>query len=416
MTGVAMTHSAVVAGIGMTRFGKHLDRGLKSLASEAIEEALRDAGLAAKDLQAAYMANAAAPVITGQVCVPGQVVLRGMGIGRIPVVNVENACASASTAFQQACAMVTLGAYDVVLACGYEKLYHPDKQRTFSAFTGAVDVEDLAAFMDSVRSRMAVVSPEAGVEGAGRERSVFMDIYAASALEHMHKYGTTREQFAAVSVKNSVHGSLNPRAQFSGVLTLPEVLAAREITWPLTLPMCSPVGDGAAAAVVVSERMARRMGLPAPVHVRSTVLHSGWDYTDQDSETVTELAAREAYEAAGVGPQDLSCVELHDASAPAEIFVTEELGLCAPGEGGRFVEEGHTGLGGRVPVNTSGGLLRKGHPIGATGIAQIVELTTQLRGTAGARQVPGARLGLAENGGGYIGHDTAAMAVTILGR
>jgi acetyl-CoA acetyltransferase len=411
-----MKHLAVVAGAGMTKFGKHLDRSLKSLAAEAITAALADSELTARDLQAAYMANAAASVITGQVCVPGQVVLREMSIGGLPVVNVENACASASTAFNQACAMVAAAAYDVVLACGYEKLYHEDKKKTFAAFAGAVDIENLDSFMQKLQERMAALRPETDIAGAGKDRSMFMDIYAATALEHMAKYGTTQRQFAAVSAKNSFHGSLNPRAQFHDVLSLEEVLAAREITYPLTLPMCSPIGDGAAAVVLVSEKKAREMGIGNPVRVLASALCSGWDYTASDTGTVTQLASQKAYEASGVGPEDLDCVELHDASAPAEVVLSEELGFCRPGEGGQFVEQGHSRLGGKLPINTSGGLLRKGHPIGATGIAQIVELTDQLNGRAGARQVEGARLALAENGGGYIGSDAAAVVVSILAR
>lgn len=411
-----MKQMAVIAGVGMTRFGNHMNRGLKSLAGEAIAAALADAGVGADQLQAAYMGNVAASVITGQVCVPGEVVLRGLGIGRIPVINVENACATAATAFDQACTMITLGRYDVVLACGYEKLYHEDKQRTFSAFTGAVDVEAMDSVLEGIRSRIEQAGMRADLEGAGRTRSLFMDIYVAWAVQHMKTYGTTREQFAAVSAKNSYHGSLNPRAQYTQELSIAEVLAAREVAWPLTLPMCSPVGDGAAAVVLVSERKAREIGLTAPVRVATTVLASGWDYGPQDHLSLPEVVARQAYEEAGLGPKDLSCVELHDASAPSEIIYYEYLGLCNKGGGGPLVESGATRLGGRIPVNTSGGLLRKGHPIGATGIAQIVELTDQLRGRAGARQVADARVGLAENGGGFIGQDAAALAVSILTR
>jgi acetyl-CoA acetyltransferase len=411
-----MKTSAVVAGVGMTKFGKHLDRGLKSLACEAISQALRDAAVEPLELQAAYMANAAASIITGQVCVPGQVVLRGMGMGRLPVVNVENACASASTAFQQACAMITAGAYDVVLACGYEKLYHEDKQKSFAAFTGSVDVENLNETMLLLQRRISAIRPGSNTEDAGKSHSMFMDIYAATALEHMEKYGTTQRQFAAVSSKNSFHSSLNPRAQYQDVLSVQDVLAARQIVYPLTLPMCCPVGDGAAAVVLVSEKKARHLGIEKPVRVLSSVLHSGWDYAEHDTETVTQLASREAYEHAGVGPQDIECAEVHDASAPAELLLSEALQFCPQGEGGRFVEEGCSRLGGRLPINTSGGLLRKGHPIGATGIAQIVELTEQLQGRCGRRQVNGARVGLAENAGGYIGQDAAAMVVTIVAR
>ena len=252
-------------------------------------------------------------------------------------------------------------------------------------------------------------------EGSGTSRSLFMDIYAIWAMEHMQRYGTTREQFAAVSAKNSFHGSLNPKAQFRDRISVQDVLNAREVSWPLTLPMCSPIGDGAAAVVLVSERKARQLGMARMIRVEAAQLHSGWDYAAGE-ETVAERCARLLYESAGIGPADLDCVELHDASAPSEILYYEYLGLCARGEGGHFVEAGHSQLGGRLPVNTSGGLMRKGHPIGATGIAQIVELTEQLRGEAGDRQVAGARIALAENGGGFIGSDAAAMAMTLLSR
>lgn len=408
-----MKQNAYIAGVGMTQFGKHLDRGLKSLTTEAIIQALKDAGLEAKDLEAAYMANAAAGVIVGQVCVPGEVALRDIGIGHIPVINIENACASASTAFNQACTMITCGLYDVVLATGAEKLFHQDKLKTFSVFTGAVDVENLTGVEQQIMQRAKNAGMDIDMDGAGTKRSIFMDIYASMALEHMSKYGTTQAQFAAVSAKNSYHGSLNPRAQYREQLTVEHVLAAPEIIYPLTLPMCSPIGDGAAAVILVSERKARQMGLVAPVKVASSVLRSGWDTIESDA-SIAQTCAQEAYEAAGIGPQDLSCIELHDASAPSELIYYEHLGLCGEGEGGRFIEEGHSKLGGKVPVNTSGGLLRKGHPIGATGIAQIVELTDQLQGRADNRQVEGANVAMAENGGGYINGDTAAIVVSIL--
>lgn len=409
-----MKQNAYIAGVGMTSFGKHLDRGLKSLTTEAINLALKDAGLEGKDLEAAYMGNAAAGIIVGQVCVPGQVALREIGIGHIPVINIENACASASTAFNQACTMVTSGLYDVVLATGAEKLFHQDKLKTFSVFSGAVDVEDYDTVEQQIVSRAEAAGMKLDMDGAGAKRSVFMDIYASMALEHMSKYGTTQAQFAAVSAKNSYHGSLNPRAQFREQLTVEQVLASPEIVFPLTRPMCSPVGDGAAAVVLVSERKARQMGLNDPVKVASSVLRSGWDPQTDDEASIAQTCAMAAYEEAGVGPKDLSCIELHDASAPSELIYYEQLGLCEAGEGGRFVEEGHSRLGGRVPVNTSGGLLRKGHPIGATGIAQIVELTEQLQGRAEGRQVDGARVALAENGGGFINGDAAALVVSIL--
>jgi len=408
-----MKLNAVVAGVGMTPFGKHLDQGLKAIGAAAVEQALADAGLEPAQLEAAWVGNAAAGLVTGQECIRGQVILRSLGIGRLPVVNVENACASASTALHQAAAMVTAGLYDVVLALGVEKLYHEDKRKSFSAFSGAVDVEAMQEIMQRLQADAKQSGARSGSSGAGEKRSMFMDIYAAAARAHMSRHGTTVEQFAGVSAKNSLHGSLNPRAQFREALSVEQVLAAPMIAEPLTRPMCSPIGDGAAAVVLVSEKKARELGIPRPVRVVSSVLRSGWDHGFGE-EGAGEVCAREAYEEAGLGPRDVSVVELHDASAPAEIMAYEYLGLCAPGEGGRLIDEGVTRLGGRQPVNTSGGLLRKGHPVGATGIAQIVELTEQLQHRSGPRQVEGARVGLAQNGGGNIGADVAAMCVTIL--
>jgi acetyl-CoA acetyltransferase len=410
-----MRFNAVIAGVGMTQFGRHLETGLKGLGAEAVQAALVDAGIEASQIQAAYVGNAAAGLVTGQECIRGQVILRGMGIGRIPVVNVENACASASTALHQACAMVSAGFYDVVLALGVEKLYHPDKRKSFSAFSGAVDVEVLAPLLDALRQSASAQGATSAGSGAGEKRSMFMDIYAAAARNHMQRYGTTVEQFAAIASKNSYHGSLNPRAQFREVLSVAEVLAAPMIAEPLTRPMCSPIGDGAAAVIVMSESKARALGISHPVRVVTSVLHSGWDHGGDEPGTV-EVCAQEAYEEAGLGPKDLDVVECHDASAPAELMAYESLGLCAKGEAGSLIDPRETQLGGRIPVNTSGGLLRKGHPVGATGIAQIVELTEQLQGRSGARQVADAKVALAHNGGGAIGTDAAAMCVTILTR
>lgn len=408
-----MKLNVAIAGVGMTRFGKHMDTGLKTLGCEAVQAALADAHLEPGDLDAAFVGNAAAGLITGQESIRGQVILRSMGLGRLPVVNVENACASASTALHQACAMVTAGLYDTVLALGVEKLYHPDKKRTFSAFSGAVDVEAMERIMEGLRRSAEQGGARRASSGAGEKRSMFMDIYALAARAHMNQYGTTAEQFAAVAAKNSYHGSLNPRAQFREALSVEQVLAAPMIAEPLTRPMCSPIGDGAAAAVVVSPSRARALGVRTPVRVVASVLHSGWDHGGDEPGTV-EVCALEAYEQAGIGPDDLDVVEVHDATAPAEILAYESLGLCAKGEGGKLVESGATRLGGSMPVNTSGGLLRKGHPVGASGLAQIVELTEQLQGRAGDRQVEGARVALAQNGGGNIGTDAAAMCVTVL--
>lgn len=409
-----MKMNAYVAGVGMTRFGKHLDTTLKALAADAIGAALADAGIDATQIQAAWMGNAAAGVVTGQEMIRGEVVLRGMGIGRIPVVNVENACASSSTALNQAAAFVTAGLYDVVLVCGYEKLFHADKAKSLGAFLSAVDVEDPEGALNVVKRLARAAGEPYSNDDPSAKRSVFMDIYAMMARRHMKEYGVTQEDFARVVEKNAFHGSLNPRAQFRDHPTVAEVLAARTIVEPLTLPMCSPIGDGAAAVVLVSARKARELGLKKPVRIVASVLATGWDASDDEHDSVGALAARQAYEAAGVGPRDLSCVELHDASAPSEIIAYEYLGLCAAGEGAGLLASGATRLGGRIPVNVSGGLLRKGHPIGATGCAQILELTEQLQGRSGARQIEGARIALAHNGGGAIGTDAAVTAVTIL--
>jgi acetyl-CoA acetyltransferase len=404
---------AVIAGVGMTRFGKHMDTGLKALGREALLLSTTDAGIDKDAIEAAFVGNAMAGLVTGQECIRGQVVLRSAGIGAIPVVNVENACASASTALHQASAMVSAGVYEIVLAVGVEKLYHPDKKRSFAAIGSAVDTEEIGKIMEMLKQSAAASGAEKATSGAGEKRSMFMDFYAAAARLHMKKYGTTARQFAAVAAKNSYHGSLNPKAQFQKALSVDEVLAEPMIAEPLTRPMCSPIGDGAAAAVIVSERKAREIGVSKPIFIDACVLRSGWDH-GPDEEGVTDRCVREAYEKAGVGAEDLDLIECHDASAPAELTYYEEFGLCKPGEGGPLVDSGATRIGGRIPVNTSGGLLRKGHPVGATGLAQLTELVEQLRGQSGPRQVEGARIGMAHNGGGTIGTDAAAMCVTIV--
>ncbi|WNC74228.1 thiolase family protein [Thalassotalea psychrophila] len=404
-----MKMNCYIAGVGMTKFGKHLETPLKTLAGQAITAAIKDSGLTQEDLDAAYMGNAAGGVVQGQEMISGQVALRELGIGKIPVINVENACATSSTAFNQACTMITAGIYDVVLVCGFEKLVHQDKARSFAAFDGAVDIENA----NGMKGTLQKLADKAGEEldpNAGITRSVFMDIYSLMSIAHMKNYGTTQAQIAAVTAKNSYHGSLNPRAQFQQEVSVDDVLESRDIISPLTLPMCSPLGDGAAALVLVSEKKAKQMALAKPIKVLSSVLMSG----DDSLEDVSGTAAKVAYTEANITPSDLDLVELHDASAFSEISGYEYLGLCEKGQGGKLIESGDTKLGGRIPVNVSGGLLRKGHPIGATGAAQIVELTEQLRGQSGLRQVNNAKVGLAHNGGGLIGVDAAAAVISIL--
>ncbi|MGH9008406.1 MAG: thiolase family protein [Acidimicrobiia bacterium] len=389
-----------VAGAGMTRFGKFPDSSVRTLAEEATAAALADAGLPPDGVETAFFANATAGILHGQEMIRGQVALRHTGLLGIPIVNVENACASASSAFHLAWMAVASGAADVALAVGSEKLSHPDKQRSFDAIGTAVDLEQRA----EMEQRLGT---------SGEKRSFFMDIYARMARDYMARSGATAEDFARVAVKNQAHGALNPNAQYGGRLTVEDVLASREVADPLTLLMCSPIGDGAAALVLCSPDVAARVG--AEVKVAATVLVSGRDRTAADEPAVTRAATR-AYERAAIAPADVDVVEVHDAAAPAELIVYEELGLCGPGEGPALLTSGATTLGGRVPVNPSGGLLAKGHPIGATGCAQLVELTDQLRGRGGERQVAGARVALAENGGGFLGDDPAAVVITILSR
>jgi acetyl-CoA acetyltransferase len=406
-----------VVGVGMTPFGKFLDRSVKDLTRDAVLAALADAGIGRERIDAAFFANAAQPVLDGQFMIGGEIALRGCGFSGIPIVNVENACASASTAFHLAVGQLKAGMADVVLAVGAEKMYDADKARSFAIFDGAWDVHQVAASTQALLALGEGVQPPPGRPEGSSPRSVFMDIYAALAKFHMKTYGSTERQLAAVAAKNHFHATMNPLSQFRNPMTIDEVLAARMICWPLTLPMCSPISDGAAAAVLVTAEGLRHFGRARAVKVRASVLASGQDRSAAEVERhITHLAARRAYARAGVGPEDMSVAEVHDATAFAEIVQTENLGFCAFGEGGMIAERGDTRLGGRIPVNPSGGLGCKGHPIGATGLAQIHELVVQLRGEAGARQVQGARMGIAENGGGFMGVEEAAACITILAR
>jgi acetyl-CoA acetyltransferase len=403
-----MRVNAIVAGVAMTPFGKHMDKSLKQLGGIPVLDAVKDAGVELADIEAAYVGNCAAGTVTGQESIRGQVILSSIGLGKVPIINIENACGSGTTALNQACMMVSAGYYDVVLALGVEKLFHENKMITYAAFGGAIDVE--------VRDQMMAEITAGQSEGSGTKRSMFADFYGVMARDLMKQYGCTPEHFAMISAKNSFHGSLNPNAQFHNEMTVDEVMAQPMIVDPLTRPMICPVADGGAAAIVVSERKARQLGIERPVRVVSSALYSYFDHPEGAEENVTSLAIDEAYYQAGVGPEDLDVVELHDSSAPCELMTYDHLHLCEPGDVVKLLEDGDTKLGGRIPVNTSGGLLRKGHPVGATGISQIMELTLQLQGRAGERQVEGARVGLAHNGGGTIDGEVAAMNITILKR
>jgi acetyl-CoA acetyltransferase len=380
--------------------------------------AIADAGCTLGDLQAAFFANSTQGHMEHQDMVRGQIALRSIGLQGIPVFNVENACASASSAFHLAVNYVRSGAADIALAVGAEKMFSEDKERMFGIFDGAWDVHDTVRNRDVLMEMgKGVVPPEGSM--STKPYSVFMDIYAAMGRMHMREFGTTQRQFAAVSAKNHKHSVHNPLAQYRNAYTLEEILAAPPITYPLTLPMCSPISDGAAAAVVCNEAGLKRLGAAKAraVRVLASVVQTGSDRPATDMENhLVRLGARKAYEMAGVGPDEISVAEVHDATAIGEIIQSEVLGFCAIGEGGPMAERGDTAIGGRIPINTSGGLESKGHPVGATGLGQIFELVTQLRQEAGARQVVGARLAIAENGGGLHGVEEAVACITLLGR
>ncbi|MEU7905667.1 thiolase family protein [Actinoplanes sp. NPDC049118] len=383
-----------IAGAHVTPFGKYHGRNLRSLAAEGVAGVLADAGATAGDVDAVFFANAAEGYLTGQECIRGQVALQDTGLLGKPIVNVENACASGSTAFHLACAAVASGSADVALAIGAEKLSNPDRARTFGVFTTGWDVE------------------KRGGPDSSAGQSAFMNIYADMATAYMRRTGATAEDFARVSVKAHQFGALNPNAQFRDPVTVDQVLASRTISGPLTLLMCSPVGDGASGLIVASAAGLGRLS-GDPVRVLSSVLRSARVGGD---ESAVVRAARAAYRHAGLTPADVDVVEIHDGAAPGELIVSEELGIAEAGNGPALLRSGATSLGGRIPINPSGGLLSRGHPIGATGCAQLAELTDQLRGRCGERQVPGANVALAENGGGFLGDGPAAAVVTLLGR
>jgi len=408
--------SVYLVGVGMTPFGKMLERSVKDLTREAVAAALRDAGCEASAIESAHYSNACQGHMQGQQLIRGEIALREIGIEGIPVTNVENACASGSTALHGAMQFLRAGMGDVALAIGSDKMFSTDRERMFSVFDSGWDVETVEANRAKLLALGEGVEVPAGTMST-RPYSAMMDVYAAWARFHMREFGTTREQLAAVSAKNHRHSTKNPLSQYRNAYTVAEVLAAPPITYPLTLPMCAPVSDGAAAAILVAERALGRFDRRRAVKLRASVLATGTERRpDEVEKHIGRRAALRAYEIAGVGPDDMSVAEVHDATAMGEIIQIENLGFCAFGEGGPTSARGDTTIGGRIPVNPSGGLESKGHPIGATGLGQVFELVSQLRGEAGARQVEGARFAIAENGGGIYGIEEAACCVTILER
>ena len=356
-----------ILGVDMIKFGRFPDRTVPSLGAEAALLALDDAGLTIQDMEALYCGNLGQS--SGMV---GQRILQEIGQTGMPVVNCANACATGATAFREAWTSIKAGLYDVVLAVGVEQM-----GKGLLGGTGA-----------------GKGITKEGLLGSGTMPAVF----AEAGMEHARKYGTTFEQFAKISVKNHHHSTMNPKAMYQIETPLEDVMNAEMISYPNSKLMCSVNVDGSAAAVLVSEKKAKELGMERVVKVKASILSSDpyqeRDLVMPDVNTCTRKAAKEAYEMAGVGPEDIDLVELHDCFATAEMLHYENLGLCKDGDAGRMIDEGEVALGGRVPVNVSGGLLSKGHPLGATGIANIYEVSTHLRGEAGERQVEGATLGM----------------------
>jgi len=383
-----------IIGVGMHPFGRFLDKSLGDLARVAVWNAIEDAGIPPKDIQAAYVANSLGGLVTGQEGIRGQVILRDAGLSGMPIINVENACASGTTALRGLWLEIASGVCDVGLALGVEKLFLP---RT----------------ADSIEILMA--DSEIRLKNMGFQ---FTGWYAMELRKYMAKYGWTKWHFAKVVEKNSSNGSLNPNAQHRTPLSVEDVLNSRLIAEPLTLYMCSSMGDGAAAAILCSKDKAKQYTSKPLVEVASCVLKSGlfMDPRDATRPSITTLVAGDAYEQAGLGPEDIDVAEVHDAMAPSELYHYEDLGFCEKGGGALMIEQGRTKLTGDIPVNPSGGLAAKGHPIAATGVAQVAEIVWQLRGEADQRQIANHKVGLIENSGGIVEDDAAAATITILKR
>lgn len=377
--------TAAVVGVGMIPFGKHPERTLVDMGAEAAYLALADAGIKPSQVEAGIFACGLGGVLFGDYTI-GQNVFWEVGINRIPVINVENACTSGSTALFLAQLLVSSGQAEVAVAVGAEKMCVPEFGLLNSGKT-------------EVDTQLGLVAPAS---------------FAMRAVRHKVEFGTTDEQMAMVAVKNRRHASLNPNARFKDQVTVEQVLSSPMIVDPLNRMQCCPIADGAAAVVVCSPGLAARSA--RSVNIEAMVLATGGYQNPQDLACwETDFrSCRSAYEQAGIGPEDLDVAECHDAFTISEILHYEAMGLCPVGEGGRLVQEGETALGGRIPVNPSGGLLSRGHPVGATGLAQILEIVTQLRQEAGSRQVENAKVGLAQCMGGDKAGDTKSCTVCVL--
>ncbi|MEH0166802.1 thiolase family protein [Paucibacter sp. JuS9] len=407
-----------IAGIAMTVFGRHPERSLEDLAAEALRGALKDAGCSIEQLDTAYYAGITNGPLQGQFAIPGQVVMSKIGISQIPIFNIDNGCAAGSSAVHLAIQSLKAGSADVALALGCEKMNIPDKLRALTVMEAGWDVARAEQNYETLIKMGEGIEVPEGSE-SDKPYSKFMAIYAAMCRLHMKTFGTTQRQIAAVAAKNHAHSVLNPFSQFRKSFSIEQILAAPPITYPLTLPMCAPLSDGSAAVILCTEAGLKRIGADRSrcIKVAASVVRSFSNRSHTQPELhIGRLAARQAYEIAGLGPQDMQVAEVHDAAAMGEIIQAENLGFVPLGEGGPAAERGDFTLGGRIPINVSGGLESKGHPLGATGIGQLFELVTQLRGEAGERQVHGARHAIQENGGGMVGVEEAAVAIHILSK
>lgn len=423
-----MSDNVYVLGAGMIKFGKNYGDSIKKMTGESMQLALDDCGLTKDDLQGAWFSNSGWGMSQFQHSIRGQVALSANGLERVPIINVENACAGGSTALHSAWMSVKAGIYDCVLAIGTEKMSFkpggaPDVALRgggggLDGFISGTDVEETLMTMESLKAeakkRREQKEKEAKEKGAelqpDKGHSIFMDFYAAGARGHMAKYGTTQRQLAAIAAKAHNNSTMNPLAQYTFPQTVEQVMEDREVAFPLTRAMCAPTGDGSAAAIVCSEQFLKEHPSSRAIRIRASILQSGNRQGENDTSRRT---AAMAFEKAGLGPEDIDVIELHDATAFGELNLCEQLGFCAIGEGGPLAESGATAVGGKLPTNPSGGLISRGHPIGASGLAQTYELVTHLRGEAGDRQVKGARIAMAENGGGTLGGGEAAMAIHI---
>lgn len=414
-------NNAYIIGAFSTHFGKRPEDSVKALTREVVLGVLRDAGgLEAARIESGWFGNCGMWLegqgsIRGQVCL-SPLVGEGLFPERVPVTNVEGGCASGSLALNGAWKDVVSGSTDISIAIGVEKTFYPGApQTTQRLMEGGIDQYDPEQWQQYYREAGAACGM---AFQPAEDRTIFMDTYAMQAAYHMQRFGTTQQQIAAAAAKSHCNGARNPRAQYQFEMTVDEVLADREISFPLTRAMCAPIGDGGAAALVVSEKIYR--ALPSEARERAVLIRgsalSGGKYRRLDEPGLSRIAAQKAYQQTGLGPGDIDLAEVHDATSFCEIYQAEMLGFCEEGEGGALVERGMTHIDGRIPINTSGGLVSKGHPVGATGLSMIAELVEQLRGEAGPRQVKDAHTALAENGGGAMGFDEAACSVVILQR